>query len=68
MIRGQFVEQNAVALMEQLKKPSIQIEYSRDFFGQVLNYEVPLTGHAEALGQFNACVGDADLLWTQHRG
>jgi hypothetical protein len=54
------------ALIEHLKKPSIQIEYSRDFFDQVLTYDVPLTGHAKTLGEFDACVSDADLLWVQH--
>jgi hypothetical protein len=66
MIRGQFLEQNAVALIEHLKRPSIQIEYSRNFFDQVLKYDVPLTGQAKALGEFDACVGDADLLWVRH--
>jgi hypothetical protein len=66
MIRGQFLEQNAAALIERLKTPSIQIEYSRDFFDQVLRYDVPLTGHPKTLGEFNACVGDADLLWVRH--
>jgi hypothetical protein len=65
-IRGQFLEDNAVALIEQLKKPSIQIEYSRDFFDQVLKYDVPLTGHAQKLAEFDACIGDADLLWLKH--
>jgi hypothetical protein len=66
-IRGQFLAQNAVALIEQLKMPSIQIEYSRNFFERVLKYEVPLTGHAKTLGEFDACVGDADLLlWMRH--
>jgi len=66
MIRGQFLEQNAVALLDHLKRPSIQIEYARNFFEQVLRYDVPLTGHAKALGEFDACIGNADLLWTQH--
>jgi hypothetical protein len=65
-IRGQFLEDSAVALIEQLKKPSIEIEYSRDFFDQVLAYDVPLTGHAQKLAEFDACIGDADLLWRQH--
>ena len=65
-VRGQFLEDSAVALIEQLKQPSIQIEYSRDFFDQVLEYDVPLTGHALQLGKFDACIGDADLLWSTH--
>ena len=65
-VRGQFLEDNAVALMEQLKKPAVQIEYSRDFFDQVLRYDVPLTGHALQLGEFDACVGNADLAWVKH--
>jgi hypothetical protein len=65
-IRGQFLEQNAVALIEHLKRPSIQIEYSRNFSDQVLKYDVPLTGHAKTLGEFDGCVGDADLLWRGH--
>ena len=68
MIRGQFLEQNAEALIEHLKRPSIQLEYSRNFFDEVLKYEVPLTGHAKTLGEFDACVGDADLLWARHGG
>jgi hypothetical protein len=66
MIRGQFLERNAVTLIERLKAPSIAIEYSRDFFDQVLRYDVPLTGHAKTLAEFDTCVGDADLLWVRH--
>jgi hypothetical protein len=66
MIRGQFLEQSAVALIEHLRAPSIRIEYSRDFFDQVLAYDVPLTGHAKTLAEFDTCVGDADLLWARH--
>jgi hypothetical protein len=66
LVRGQFVGQNAEALIEQLKQPSIQIQYSRDFFEQVLRYDVPLAGSAQALGEFKACVGNADLRWLEH--
>jgi uncharacterized protein YceK len=65
-VRGQFLEQNAAALIEQLKQPAIQIEYSRDFFQQVIKYDLPLTGAAEALQQFSACIGNADFLWLKH--
>jgi hypothetical protein len=65
-VRGQFLEQNAAVLIEQLKQPAIQIEYSRNFFQQVLKYDVPLMGAAGALEQFNACLGDADFLWSEH--
>jgi hypothetical protein len=65
-VRGQFLEQNAAALIEQLKQPAIQIEYSRDFFQQVVKYDAPLTGASEAVEQFNACIGNADFLWLQH--
>jgi hypothetical protein len=67
-VRGQFLEQNAAALIEQLKhkQPAIQIEYSREFFQQVIKYDVPLAGAAEAIEQFNACLGDADFLWLKH--
>jgi hypothetical protein len=63
MLRGQFLEQSAVALIEQLKQPSIEIEYSRDFFEQVLRYDVPLAASAKVIGEFKACFGNADLLW-----
>jgi hypothetical protein len=66
MLRGQFLGQNAVALNERLNQPSLQIEYSRDFFEQVLIYDLPLVAVAKAVGEINACVGDADLLWFQH--
>jgi hypothetical protein len=39
---------------------------SRDFFQQVIEYDVPLTGAAEGLEQFNACIGNADFLWLEH--
>jgi hypothetical protein len=65
-VRGQFLKQNAAALIEQLKQPAIQIEYSRDFFQQVIKYDLPLTGAAEALQQFSACIGNADFLWLKH--
>jgi hypothetical protein len=65
--RGQFLEDSAAALIEELKMPSIQIEYSHDFFDQVLKHDVPLTGHAQKLDAFNACIGNADLLWSSTR-
>lgn len=65
-IRGQFLENSAVSLIEKLKAPSIEIEYSHNFFERILRYNLPLTAHAEALGKFHSCVGNADLLWTQH--
>jgi hypothetical protein len=55
-----------VTLIEHLKNPTIHIEYLRDFFDQVLKYDVPLTGHAKTLGEFDPRVGDADLLWVRH--
>jgi hypothetical protein len=67
MVRGHFLEQPAVALIESLKQPSIQIVYSRDFFDKVVRYDVPLANASKALGEFNACLGDVDLLWIQHR-
>ncbi len=67
MIRGQFLEQNAVALMEQLTQPLIEIDYSRDFFEQILKYEIPLATSATVLRSFNACLRNADVLWVRHR-
>jgi hypothetical protein len=63
-VGGRFLEQNAVALIEQLKQPSIQIEYSL-FFEQVFKYDVPLNASAKTLVEFDACIGNADLLWLR---
>jgi hypothetical protein len=66
MVRGQFLEQNAVALIEHLEQPAIEIAYSRDFFEEVRKYDLPLAGIANTLSEFHACIGNADLLWRDH--
>jgi hypothetical protein len=65
-VRGQFLEQNAIAVLEHLAQPSIQIVYWRDFFKQKIKYDVPLVGSTKALSESRACIGDADFLWGRH--
>jgi hypothetical protein len=66
-IRGQFLEQSAETLVNDLKGSSITLDFSRNFFDQVIRYELPLSVAAAPIGQFGLCVGDADMLWMRHR-
>ncbi len=66
-VRGQFLEQSAASLIEALKKPSVVLDFSRDFFDQVVKYDLPLWGVATPVNDFAQCVGDADMLWMLHR-
>lgn len=61
-IRGEFLEQSAETLVNELKGSSITLDFSRNFFDQVIRYELPLSAAAEPIGQFGLCVGDADML------
>ncbi len=60
-LRGQFLEDSAVALVEQLKRPSMQLEYSRNFFEQVVIYELPLKDISQEVNKLHKCLCDADL-------
>ena len=66
-VRGHFLEQAAESLVEDLAKPSVVLDFSRDLFDQVLRYDLQLSGVAAPVGEFERCVGDADMLWMRHR-
>jgi hypothetical protein len=64
MIRGQFLEYSALALMDKLKSSSIQLDYSRNFFEQVVVYDIQTFGIKQQIAQLLACIGDAKLTYT----
>jgi hypothetical protein len=65
-IRGHFLEQSAVTLVDDLKGGFITLEFSRNFFNQVIRYDLPLSVALAPIGQFQVCLGDADMLWIRH--
>jgi hypothetical protein len=64
MIRGQFLEHSAVALMDKLKSSSIQLEYSRNFFGQIVVYDIQTFEIKQQTDQLLTCIGDAKLTYA----
>ena len=55
-----------MTLVDNLKGNSITLDFSRDFFDQVIKYDLPLSVIAAPIGEFEACLGDADILWLRH--
>jgi hypothetical protein len=66
-VRGQFLEQSAVSLVEKIKSGSITLDFSRNFFDEVIIYALPLSAVAKPVSDFENCLEDADFLWLQHR-
>jgi hypothetical protein len=64
-IRGQFLENFAVELVGKLKSNSIQLDFSSNFFEQVLEYDVPTIEIKNEINDLLICLGNAKFIYTE---
>ena len=65
-IRGQFLETAAATLVDDLMGDFVTLDFSRNFFDEVIRYTLSLSAAVEPIGQFQFCLGNADMLWIRH--
>lgn len=66
-VRGQFLEDSAARLIDEMQKPHFTLQYAFNFGEPIIAYDVDATLIAPALKDFTNCTVGADFKWMQHR-
>ena len=65
-LRGQFVENSATELVEDLKMATFEAQYSFNFDDTIITYRMPTRRISSVIQNFLQCTRNADFSWITH--